>query len=154
MLNFDNVSALGENQTHVVDISGNGNNGTVVGGNFTTTDTHFNIGRSMQFDGSQYLNITDSPSLRALDEVTVAAWINPVTLDTSQDHIVAKRNTGVHDSYKMSVRDTGVNFCVAEPAGGCIGPNGSLVVGEWQHIAGSFNETKDIRKWCGSRQYH
>jgi len=31
MMNFDNVSGLGENDTHVFDISGNGNNGTVSG---------------------------------------------------------------------------------------------------------------------------
>ena len=30
-MNFDNRSSLGENDTHVVDISGNGNDGTVTG---------------------------------------------------------------------------------------------------------------------------
>lgn len=61
MMNFDNVSALGENNTHIVDISGNGNNGTVGGGNVTTTDTQFNIGRSLQFDGiDDFVNLTAS----------------------------------------------------------------------------------------------
>ena len=31
MFNFDNRSSLGENDTHVVDLSGYGNNGTVYG---------------------------------------------------------------------------------------------------------------------------
>ena len=32
MMNFDNVSSLGENITHVVDVSNGGNNGTAFGG--------------------------------------------------------------------------------------------------------------------------
>ncbi|MHA1989110.1 MAG: hypothetical protein ACW98D_21010, partial [Promethearchaeota archaeon] len=37
MMNFDNRSSLGENNTHVLDISREQNNGTVLGATFTTS---------------------------------------------------------------------------------------------------------------------
>ena len=63
MINFDNVSALGENDTIVADLSTYGNNGTVVGGNVTTPGRY---GRAMQCDGDNdyvdisYANLSDS----------------------------------------------------------------------------------------------
>ena len=58
MMNFDNVSALGENDTAVKDLSKYGNNGTVTGAAWNTSGKY---GGAMNFDGSNdYVLIPDS----------------------------------------------------------------------------------------------
>ncbi|MFH1642595.1 MAG: LamG domain-containing protein, partial [Nanoarchaeota archaeon] len=62
MFNFDNVSALGEDDTHVFDVSGNGNNGTVTGAVVNMTGKY---GGAFTFDGNgDYLIISDDTSIQ------------------------------------------------------------------------------------------
>ena len=89
MMNFDNVSALGENNTHVVDVSSGGNNGTVVGGNFTTPDGKY--GRAMMFDGSgDYISIPTTPALPSA--FTISVWVNPDS--TTDDEYISEFSGG------------------------------------------------------------
>ncbi|KKM07542.1 hypothetical protein LCGC14_1732880, partial [marine sediment metagenome] len=75
-MNFDNRSALGENDTHVFDISGTGNNGTVNG----TSVMNLTGGKyhgAFEFDGiNDYINMGSDASL---DNIfagggTISAW--------------------------------------------------------------------------------
>ena len=95
MMNFDNISALGENDTHVVDLSGKGNNGTVIGGSVTTTDTHLGIGRAMQFDGvNDYINLGDNTSYKQ-DDFTIE----------SIDYLANSVEINVYDEAKILTKD-------------------------------------------------
>ncbi len=85
MMNFDNVSALGENDTLVKDVSNTGNDGTVVGGNYTTADGKY--GRALMFDGgNDYVNLTNSLTL-SKDSFTVSTWFK--TTSSNDDKIIS-----------------------------------------------------------------
>ncbi len=75
MFNFDNLSALGENDTHTFDISKYGNNGTVDGSVFTTSGKY---GGAFQFDGvDDYINVSDDDSLDfGTGNWTISLWMN------------------------------------------------------------------------------
>jgi len=72
------------------DESGNGNNGTVYGA--TLANDRFGIGISAYyFDGDDYIEIQDSPSLDILDAITISSWIK--TTDT-KGGIISKWDGG------------------------------------------------------------
>ncbi|MDP2673048.1 MAG: LamG-like jellyroll fold domain-containing protein [Nanoarchaeota archaeon] len=74
MMNLDNESAYGENSTHVFDFSGNGNNGTAVGGAFANSSGKY--GGAYTFDGSNdFINVSDINALDGITQMTVSAWI-------------------------------------------------------------------------------
>ena len=53
MMNFDNVTGLGENSTHIFDLSRKGNNGTIVGG--TLIGDSGKHGKRLFFDGNNWI---------------------------------------------------------------------------------------------------
>jgi hypothetical protein len=62
MMNFDNVSALGENGTYAVDASKRGNNGILYNG--ATWNATGRYGGAMRFDGvNDYVSVPHSSSL-------------------------------------------------------------------------------------------
>jgi hypothetical protein len=72
MMNFDNVSALGENDTLVKDVSGNGNDGTCSDCPSWTSDGKYNGGFS--FDGvNDYIDI---PTFELGTAFTYNAWVD------------------------------------------------------------------------------
>jgi len=92
MMNFDNVSALGENSTYVVDVSGNGNNGTMnsSGPNWTSSGRY---GGAFEFDGvDDFINI--SAFNYAFTELSILAWAY-VDTPASCKGLVYSRGTSV-----------------------------------------------------------
>ena len=76
----------------VLDTSGAGNNGVIVGAQWTTGK----FGSALEFDGAgTHAEIPDSPSLQITEEMTVAAWVYFSMLGASGNHdaIIAKSNT-------------------------------------------------------------
>lgn len=72
MMNFDNVSALGENNTYIRDMSRYNNNDTVIGAAWNQSGKY---GGAYKFDGvDDYVNI---PTLTAPTDKTYSLWINP-----------------------------------------------------------------------------
>lgn len=71
----------------ISDGSGNGKNGTVVGGSVASIDSI--SGKGLNFNGSTKINLGNGPELniKASNEVTIMAWIYPAT--TSIGTIVA-----------------------------------------------------------------
>jgi hypothetical protein len=73
MMNFDNLSTLGENDTHVLDVSENGNNGAVVG---ATWNSEGKYGGDFSFDG-----INDEITIPTTFEIqnkgfSISGWVN------------------------------------------------------------------------------
>ena len=58
------------------DISGNGNNGNVCGA-ILTTDRRGNSNRAYHFNGTSWIEISCSSSIRNVSSITIAAWIKP-----------------------------------------------------------------------------
>jgi len=84
-LNFNNNSAIGENDTKAVDISQYGNNGTIHGATWTTGK----FGSALEFDGTDdYVEVPDDDSIDVTNEITLEAWMKP--LDDSPNMVVGK----------------------------------------------------------------
>ena len=91
MYNFDNVSVLGENDTRVVDVSGHGNNGTVVGGNVSISNGRY--GKAMQFNGTPYLDVGNVSgsfkiTLTNIHPFTISAWVYPGNVLATGNQII------------------------------------------------------------------
>jgi len=79
MMNFENKSSLGENSTHIKDLSRYGNNGGVTGAVWNSSGKY---GGGYQFDGSSgYVSITDKPELSGGHDLTVGVWFKASNLD-------------------------------------------------------------------------
>ncbi len=77
MMNFDNVSALGENDTFVVDMSKYGNNGSCSGTSCPTMNlTGGKYNGAFEFDGiDDFVNISNSNSINISSEITISVWV-------------------------------------------------------------------------------
>jgi len=94
MYNFDNVSALGENDTYVVDLSGQGNNGTGINGAVVNT-TDCMYGNCYTFDGvDDFISVGDDGSLDITQNITLSAWVIPREI-AGFGQILAKRDGSV-----------------------------------------------------------
>jgi hypothetical protein len=87
LMNFDNVSAIGETGTNVVDTSLYGNNGECIGMGETCAYTTGKYGSALQFNGAEdYVSVgaldSDSLTLNGHD-FTISAWYNPQSLNTT-----------------------------------------------------------------------
>jgi len=86
IMNFDNLSALGENDTYAVDVSGNGNDGTAYGGTVMNL-TAGKYGGAFEFDGiNDYIDVGNDLSLNIISEITLSAWVK----SNGEGYIIAK----------------------------------------------------------------
>ncbi|MBT6775079.1 hypothetical protein HOA91_06960, partial [Candidatus Woesearchaeota archaeon] len=145
MMNFDNISALGENDTHVFDVSGNGNNGTTVGGPiFNNTGKH---GGAFDFDGiNDYVNTSYYGETR-----TLSFWFKTNDFDTmkgmfGQRYDAAEEsgnwqmhwdNDAPNTKLRIYTYDSGVS-------GGDMVTSSTFETGTWYHIA-ITSEVSDVR---------
>jgi hypothetical protein len=135
------------------DISGNSNNGTVMGDVALTTDRFGNSNRAYTFPGksNSYIDCGTSNSLKISGSITMAAWIyldggyiNPRVLNFG--------NEGSGTNYQISMRgnsnvnryiDGGIAMSNGQGAFFCCGSQGSGVNTpslSWQHIAFTVND--------------
>lgn len=89
LMHFNNDSIVGENDTIVLDFSGNKNNGTWLGGKSNGTSKFGKY--SGNFDGiDDYLNVSDSNSLDITNEITIESWVYANSL-TNYHTIISKQ---------------------------------------------------------------
>jgi hypothetical protein len=127
-----------------MDISGFGNNGTVIG----PTRTPVANGLALEFDGhDDYIEIMTNPDLDNLDAVTMAAWIYPHA--DSHWHVLDKGDgdkriyaEGAERTLDGRIRYTG-SHAFSQSVGGTIELN------KWQHIAMTWSRTTNR-----TRLYH
>jgi len=94
LYHFNNESDFGENNTHVFDFSGSGNNGTVEGGNFTTTDSILGE-RSMQFHNKSSSSVAFD--LNPQPDLTLSMWFKTPLPDggaNDEFYLVFNSNAG------------------------------------------------------------
>ncbi len=145
MYNFDNVSALGENDTHVVDMSGNGNDGIVELSEWVSDGKY---GGSFDFDSGsvQRINISTSPTL-AMEQnsFTISAWIKATSGSKEMIYAYIGNESGVwsqfrlgSDSVYMAVDDDVVKTTLT----------GDVDVADdtWHHIVGVRDIVEDKLK--------
>lgn len=137
--NFDE----GGTSSATYDISGWGNNGTLVNSpvwrcaNVNTGYTPSGQGCSLEFDGStNYINIAGNSSLSP-SSITVSSWIKMnVNAPTARNIWLTKWN-----GYSLEIQDTSriPYFRLYGP--GDIYSNKALTLGKWQHFVGTYSAT-------------
>ena len=94
LMHFNNASNYGENDTHVYDFSGNGNNGSVTSATWTSSGK---LNGAMEFDGSDdYVDCGNDGSLTfgSGDSFTYSAWIYQISAQSGWRGIVYHGATG------------------------------------------------------------
>ena len=90
--------------TTVTDASGNGNNGTVANGTWSTTGKY---GDALKFNGtSTRVTIPNAASLQLSTGMTLEAWVDPSTVNGSWRDVVYKGN----DNYYLEATSTNASL--------------------------------------------
>jgi len=103
MYNFDNRSILGENDSYVVDLSGNDKDGTWYGDATPDGDSGPNLGKydgGFEFDGTgDYLGIPNAGGIAGVQSGTISMWVKwQGTQDagvTGYGHVFGRQEDGV-----------------------------------------------------------
>ncbi len=100
-MRMDDVNASG----HPTDISGYGNNGTLINNPVINSSGVF--GDGIHFDGvDDFINVSDDPSLKlGIGEFTLAAWFNLRGYKNDDQQILVKRVSGGGD-YEIQIEET------------------------------------------------
>ncbi|RLJ00337.1 MAG: hypothetical protein DRP06_02095, partial [Candidatus Aenigmatarchaeota archaeon] len=124
--------------TTAYDTSGNDNDGTLTNGP-SWVDGKF--GKALEFDGSNnYVDCGNGESLNIIDAITIEAWFNRDTLDTSTwTAILSKEagNTGYELQFRKGTNDIGFQFY----GGGAwrFSPEYTTSPNVWYHAVGTFD---------------
>lgn len=139
------------------DLSGNGNNGTLV--NSPSYDTgKINNGIALVRASAQYVNCGNASILSsAMDELTVCAWVNADTLQAEGiDWVVGKGsllspNVG---GYHLRAWHKQIAFFVGGSDGNAVCVNGpALQENTWYHITGVFKGGEYMKLYVNGTEY-
>jgi hypothetical protein len=139
--NFDNRSSLGENDTHVADLSQYGNNGTVVGGSNISWTPNGKYGGAFNFSGNLSYISPNKILLNGSNSFTIIQWINPSSsLSSSEGYIIVSlgysylrivNNKVIVNFYNGS--DNTINFNTLIPN-----------LNSWNFLVWTYNSTANI----------
>ncbi len=143
MMNFENISALGENTTRIVDISNYGNNGTVSRAIWNSSGKY---GGAYNFNGSNnvFINISNSASLNSTN-FTISAWIKATSwrLNSWEGSIVNKDTIGISGFFLRTGSNGKLSFGIGNTSGGWSEViSGSIMsTNIWYNVMGIYNGT-------------
>ena len=148
---FDDASG-----TTATDSSGNGNDGTLVGGPAWVDGVE---GYALSLDGSDdHVTVPDDPTLDVTTELTIAAWIKLDTLDNGQGTRQRRPIVSKHDyvngkrAFDFGFNDYNNNWAphklelvisqTPDPfSGGVYVSDAELSINRWYHVAVTFDGT-------------
>ena len=114
------------------------NNGVLVNGvSFTSGE----VGQAFSFNGNQYVDIADSPSLEITNTITVEAWINRFSTG-SQHSIVEKYFCPAGGGYAFRVNSNDkLEFYTEDDCHNASNATGSttLQANQWYHVVGLWD---------------
>ncbi len=142
-LNLNNNTAIGENNTQVVDISGNGNNGTIYNSPNIAWTSSGKFGGAMKFNGiNGYIEIDRSNSLEPKNSITIEAWIyQPVSPNDAEfPAIVYKNSQGSNKDYVLFLQNDNYLFAVGNGTSRKLLTT-SEIIGQWVYLVGTYNGT-------------
>ena len=134
--NFD-----GKNMTNATatDVSGNGNNGALIGMTTASSKTIGKLGQALTFDAADdKINMGTPSALNITSTITISAWIYPRSYgDGSNGRIIVNKNGDATSGYTLFMDNTNransITFCTNT----CVGPVGTpnvITLNRWQHV--------------------
>ena len=130
--------------TTAFDASGNGNNAELRNG---ATWGPGRIGGGLALDGTNDLAaIANAPSLAFSDKLTVAGWTRRTAAPVGWHNLVSRQLTTTNaDQLLLAFKDATPYFGVNTPNGGTLkAGSGSVPLGQWVHLAGTYDGTRII----------
>ncbi len=125
--------------TVAYDATGNGNDGVFNGDPQWVQGV---LGSALEFDGDDYLNCGNGPTLQIQDAITMAFWFNVEAFQNTWEGFMAKGD----NSYRASRGDGSGNATHMGISGTSVGGgngyfNGTVIVtgGEWHHYASTYD---------------
>ncbi|MBC8470234.1 MAG: hypothetical protein H8D56_12245 [Planctomycetes bacterium] len=125
--------------TTAVDSSGNGNDGVFVGDPKWVPGQ---LGGALEFDGDDYLNCGNGPSLQIRDAITITFWFNVEAFQVTWEAFMAKGD----DSYRTSRgggtgNGTHMGISGTNAGGGNGWFNAPTIItgGDWHHMAATYD---------------
>jgi hypothetical protein len=115
-----------------------GNAGTIHGATRTSSGKS---GNALSFDGTSYVSIADSASLRLSKGMTLAAWVRPTVVDKKSRGAISKESSSGVD-YALYSSDTSGKVAGRVRVGSASGvTTGALRVNTWSHLSVTFDGT-------------
>lgn len=138
--------------SNAADMSGNGNTGTVAG---TSTIVTGHTGRGRSFAGAGEIDAPDTVALRLSAAYTIAIWVNPTTLPTTNHDqvLIEKDDNSGNANYRLTIDrkancGSGLAFQGGFQDSGSIGYNDcyytAITTGTWYFVAGTWDGTNWI----------
>lgn len=134
LLHFNNDSNFAENDTHVYDFSGTGNNGTVTGAIWNSSGGKFGDG-AFEFLSGDYINLSTPDSLTSLqNNMTITGWFYQKSSTGNQPIIAQYKSTSNHLLVKLiRVSSGSFDYFTSTSSGG--------------YQAKSFSINPSLNKW-------
>ena len=129
--------------TTAFDSSGNGNHAALRGG---ATWGPGRLGGGLALDGADDLAaIADAPSLAASGALSVAGWVRRTSAPAGWHQLVSRQQTTTNaDQFLLGFQGATPNFGVRTPSGTTKAGSGSVPLGQWVHLAGTYNGNRVI----------
>ena len=155
--NFNNLSALGENDTHIFDISGHGNNGTVKFLGNVTWNSSGKYDGAFDFGGNEdngHIESEDFVDLFNETGFTASGWFYPKAYKGDSEWNVAMSkfdggSNGFELRWSDSASEDGFKFQMIQSgsyAGMCVVTQSTQDLNQWYYIAIVFNATAQTCK--------
>jgi len=131
-----------------IDISGQGNNGTLTNGPKRTIGR---IGQALEFDGvDDYVDAPYSSDFDVTTELTITAWVKPASTPVGVDFIFHRRENNNQSPnwgnlYDLCYRDNNkFQFCSFNGTNrGCAVTDNTYSLNNWYFVAGVFNGSNE-----------
>lgn len=127
------------------DLSGYGNNGTVI--NATgTTDRNNESNQAYYFNGSAQIDCGNNSSLN-FNDCSFSVWINTGSLNNTYQTIIAKYDVNFLGSYALAINTNRINIWFTPTSGGDFNINSNTILStnQWYHIVATHSATQGTR---------
>ncbi|MCX8205833.1 MAG: right-handed parallel beta-helix repeat-containing protein, partial [Candidatus Micrarchaeota archaeon] len=153
--NFNNVSAIGDGGSKVVDVSRYGNNGTITG-TLSYTEGKYGNALSQSSQGQSKNKVRISSSVRVPANMTILAWVKPAGFpagsDSDRQRAIVERDGGSegglycnHNDFTLRLDNKGLSTAY-NANNGCSWEwlyytNSSMVENEWMLVGAIFENS-------------
>ena len=125
--------------TVAADSSGNGNDGTLVGDPQWVAGV---LGGALEFNGDDYVDCGNGPSLEIRDAITISFWFNVVAFENTWEAMLSKGDSAYRVSRGGGDGDAthfGLSGTNAGGGNGWFNGNSIVTGGDWHHFAGTYD---------------